>query len=193
LRRLLVAVDSRRATRELQNEFLREVFDASTTDIREIVLSYNKQLTEYACLSCIYEPDAEEVLREKHIAENLGVSVDDVRSERIDLATAQIIAARFPGLIVGDLVGKAYDTLFKKLCAESKLLTPAGRAIVAPFAFVSVLAGTLLALEIVRRLGSGESATDFKYWRVSPRHPLLGRRRVLRSQQPNCAFCQNPL
>ena len=149
LRRLIVAVDSRRARRELQNEFPGEIFDASTTDIREVVVHHHAQLTTQACLSCIYEPDEEEFSREQHIAEHLGVSVEDVRSERISVSAAQSIAARFPALAATNLAGTAYDTLFKKLCAESQLQTPAGRTILAPFAFVSVLAGTLLALEIV--------------------------------------------
>lgn len=193
LRRLIVAVDSRRARRQLQNEFPGEVFDASTTDIREVVLHHHAQPGAHACLSCIYEPDDEELSREQHIAEHLGVSVEDVRSERISAAVAEIIAARFPGLIAAEVTGTAYDTLFKRLCAESQLRTLAGRTIVAPFAFVSVLAGTLLALEIVRRLGAVGSARDFNYWRVSPWHPPIGRRRTLRPRQPGCAFCGNPL
>ncbi|MHB8390263.1 MAG: ThiF family adenylyltransferase [Acidobacteriaceae bacterium] len=193
LHRLIVAVDSRRARRALQNECPREVFDASTTDIREVVLHHHIQPTAHACLSCIYEPDDEEFSREQHIAEHLGVSVDDVRSERLSAPVADIIAARFTGLAAADLVGTAYDTLFKRLCAESRLHTPAGRTVIAPFAFVSVLAGTLLALEIVRRLGKGNSARDFNYWRSSPWHPPLARRRTLRPRQPGCVFCGNAL
>jgi hypothetical protein len=193
LRRLIAAVDSRRARRQLQNEFPREVFDASTTDIREVVLHHHVQPTKNACLSCIYEPDNEELSREQHIADHLGVSVDDVRSERISASVAETIAAAFSDLIASDLVGTAYDTLFKKLCAGSQLRTLAGRTIVAPFAFVSVLAGILLAFEIVRRLGRGDSARGFNYWRVSPWHPFLGRRRILRPRQPGCAFCGNPV
>jgi hypothetical protein len=193
LRRLIVAVDSRRARRQLQNEFPREVFDASTTDIREVVLHYNLQPTEHACLSCIYEPDAEELSREQHIADHLGISVDEVRTERISASAAQIIVDRFPGLSADVLVGTAYDTLFKKLCAEGRLSTQMGRTIVAPFAFVSVLAGTLLALELVRRLGKRATARDFNYWRVSPWHPLFGRRRIMRTRQPECEFCGKPI
>ena len=193
LRRLIVAVDSRRARRELQNEFPGEVFDASTTDIREVVVHHHAQPTRQACLSCIYEPDDEEFSREQHIAEHLGVSVEDVRSERISIFVAQIIAARFPKLVATDLAGTAYDSLFKRLCAESQLRTRTGRTIVAPFAFVSVLAGTLLALEIVRRLGSDDNTQAFNYWRVSPWHPPDGRRRIIRERQPSCAFCGNVL
>lgn len=192
LRRLIVAVDSRRARRQLQNEFPGEVFDASTTDIREVVVHYNRQPTTHACLSCIYEPDGEELSREQHIADHLGVAVEAVRCERISSAAAAAIVQRFPALAKVDLIGTAYDTLFKKLCGEGLLKTAAGRRVTAPFGFVSVLAGALLAVELVRRLGSGSSDRSFNYWRVSAWHAPLARRRMLRPRQPECEFCGNP-
>ena len=193
LRRLIVSVDSRRARRELQNELPGEVFDSSTTDIREVVVHHNRQPTELACLSCIYEADEEEMTREKHIAEHLGVSVEDVRTERISTSAAERIVLMHFELDPERLVGIAYDTLFKSLCAEGQLQTPKGRRIVAPFAFVSVLAGTLLALEVVRRLGAGKHSRDFNYWRLSPWHPIDKRRQIIRKRQPECAFCADPI
>jgi hypothetical protein len=193
LHRLIVAVDSRRARRRLQNEFPGEVFDASTTDVREIVIHYNRQPTTQACLCCIYEPDQEELAREQHIADHLGVSIEQVRSERITAPAAAAIIQRFPALVALNLVGTAYDTLFKRLCGEGLLKTATGRRVVAPFAFVSALAGALIALELVRRLRTGGSNRDFNYWRVSAWHPPLARRRILRTPQPGCAFCGNPI
>jgi hypothetical protein len=192
LHRLIVAVDSRRARRALQNEFPGEVFDASTTDIREVVIHHHRQLTENACLSCIYEPDQEEYSREQHIADHLGLPVNEVRSERISPETAAIIATQFTTLDSIKITGMAYDSLFKRLCAEGSLGAINDKRIVAPFAFVSVLAGTLLALEIVRRIGRGHTH-DFNYWRLSPWYPPLARRRVLRPRQPNCEFCGRPV
>lgn len=189
LRRLIVAVDSRRARRSLQNEMPGEVFDASTTDIREIVLHHHRQPTDTACLSCIYEPDEAELGREQHIADHLGVSVAMVRTQRISAEAAGVIARRYPVVVASQLVGTAYDTLFKQLCAEGQLQTLAGRQVVAPFAFVSVLAGTMLALELVRQLCKTENFNGYNYWRVSPWHSPLGRRRVLRPRQPRCTFC----
>ena len=189
LKRLIVGVDSRRARRELQKEFPGEVFDASTTDIREVVIHHNKQMTDSACLSCIYESDDEESSREAHIAEHLGVTVSEVRSERIAEDAADKILARYPKLDRGGLVGLAYDTLFKRLCGEGELKSLEGRRVAAPFAFVSILAGTLLALEIVRHIGEGAHKRDFNYWRVSPWHGPILRRQILRPKQPGCEFC----
>ena len=193
LRRLIVSVDSRRARRELQNELPGEVFDSSTTDIREVVVHHNRQPTKLACLSCIYEADEEEITREKHIAQHLGVSVEDVRTERISKSAAKRIMLMHSGLDPESLVGIAYDTLFKSLCAEGQLQTPAGKRIVAPFAFVSVLAGTLLALEVVRRLGAGKHSRNFNYWRLSPWHPIDRRRQIIRQRQSSCAFCADSI
>lgn len=191
LRRLIIAVDSRRARRSLQNEFPGEVFDASTTDIREAVIHHHIQPTSQACLSCIYAPDDDELSREKHIAEHFGISVEHVRTERISESVAQRIAGRFPGLIAAQIVGIAYDTLFKRLCAEGQLLSLRDKKIIAPFAFISVWAGTLLALEVVRRLGTGNHVQDFNYWRLSPWHPPHDRLRTVRQRQKGCSFCGN--
>ena len=193
LRRLIVAVDSRRARRALQREMPREVFDASTTDVREVVVHYNQQLTTTACMSCIYMPDEAEYTREHHIAEQLGVTVDEVLTERISAESAIRIATRFPRLSAESIIGLAYDTLFKQLCSEAVLTTPEGRRVLAPFAFVSCLAGTLLLLEIVRRVGRGDGVHNDNYWRVSAWHPPLARRRVVRPREDACEFCGNPV
>ena len=192
LPRLIVAVDSRRARRALQNEFPGEVFDASTTDIREIVVYYNRQTTDLACMSCIYAPDPVELSRETHIADHLGVSVEEVRSERVTASAAARIQARFPHLEVDRLLGLAYDSLFRSLCGEGALKAATQREQTAPFAFVSCLAGVMLAIELVRRLGLPASDREFNYWRIGAWHPPLARRRQLRARQADCAFCSNP-
>lgn len=193
LPRLIVAVDSRRARRALQNEFPGEVFDASTTDIREVVVHYHRQPTDMACMSCIYAPGPAEFTREAHIAEHLGVSVEEVRSERMTAAAATRVQARFPHLEVGRLVGLAYDSLFRSLCGEGVLKAATQREQTAPFAFVSCLAGVMLAFELVRRLGLPSSDRSFNYWRISAWHPPLARRRQLRARQADCTFCSNPI
>jgi len=193
LRRLIVAVDSRRARRALQREMPGEVFDASTTDVREVVVHYNRQLTTAACMSCIYMPDEAEYTREQHIAEQLGVAVDEVLTERISVDAAARIARRYPQMSAEAINGLAYDTLFKQLCAESVLTTPNGKRVLAPFAFVSCLAGTLLLLEIVRRLAPGSQGYSDNYWRVSAWHPPLAARRMLLPREPPCEFCGNAL
>jgi len=190
LKRLIVGVDSPRARRSLQSEIPGEVFDASTTGISEVVLHFNRQPTELACMGCIYYESPEEHAHEHHVADTLGVSIDDVRRERISPEAAKVIHLRNPQIPVSELEGLAYDTLFKRLCSTGKLMTAEGRQVLAPFAFVSVLAGTLLAIEFVRRIHN-RTGDLFNEWHVSPwTNPVMRCRHVLRSNS-NCEFCGN--
>jgi len=72
------------------------------------------------------------------------------------------------------------------------LTSPDGKQVLAPFAFVSVLAGTILAIEFVRRTAVGNSEDGFNYWTVSPWSPPLFRRRRIMARRPDCPFCGVP-
>ncbi|MBI1945011.1 MAG: ThiF family adenylyltransferase [Deltaproteobacteria bacterium] len=189
LERLIVGVDSRRARRALQAECPREVFDSSTTGIEEVVLHFNKQPSQVACMSCIYFEDAREQAHEEHVAESLGVTLDEVRANFVSAVAAKRIITNYPTLKVADIIGLAYDSLFKALCGEGVLRTKAGRDVLAPFAFVSVLAGALLAVEFVRRARTGRIAEPFNYWRVSPWGPPVTRLKATRDRRERCQFC----
>ncbi|MBV9762474.1 MAG: ThiF family adenylyltransferase [Acidobacteriaceae bacterium] len=193
LRRLIVAVDSRAARRTLQSELPGEVFDASTTDIREIIVHTNRQPTPLACMECIYPRNAQEDTRARSIAAALGVTVNDIRRGIIDQAAARLIIGRYPerNLTEESLIGEAYDSLFKSLCAQAALRSADQQQVFAPFAFVSALAGALLAIETVRRVG-GEPVS-YNYWRVSPWEPFDIRlqRRIPASAE--CEICANPV
>lgn len=58
-----------------------------------------------------------------------------------------------------------------------------------PFAFVSALAGALLAIELVRQV---EGVADTNYWQVDPWRAPLARLRRRRSRVPDCEFCSRP-
>jgi len=193
LKTLIVAVDSRGARRKLENEFPREVFDASTTNISEIVLHHHRQPTAKACLGCIYYDTSDEAAHRKHVAESLGVSLHDVESLSVSEEAAAKICKQYPSLRETDLVGKAYDSLFKALCAEAALKTPAQRQVFAPFAFVSVFAGVFLAIEVGRRLSGDTSLGHYNYWRVSPWAPPVADLKQLRSTSELCDTCGNEI
>ena len=171
----------------------RRVFDASTTGITEVVLHFNRSPSSYACMSCVYYEAPDETAHEQHVAELLGVSAADARSNFVSKAAAILIAGRYPALTSESLVGLAYDSLFKQLCGQGALKTAADEQVLAPFAFVSVLAGALLAIEIVRRAGSSAIELPFNYWRVSPWSAPVIRARELRSKRIACEFCDNPV
>jgi hypothetical protein len=189
LEQLIVGVDSRRARRALQNELPRHVFDASTSGIVEIVLHFNTQPEEGACLSCIYHEAPDESAHEAHVAQALGVSRADVAANFITPTAARAIASRYD-LEAQELEGLAYDSVFKQLCGKGELKVEAQR-VLAPFGFVSVLAGVMLAIEVARRSGSQNVAPPFNYWRTSPWRSPVVRLRDQRPKRVGCEFCGN--
>jgi len=189
--RLVVGVDSRRARRSIQLEFPREVFDASTTDIREIVVHFSRQPTDRACLSCIYPENERELTHQHHVADALGIDLAEVNQEFITQATAMKIVAKYPALDPRDLVGRAFDSLFKELCGQGVLRSAEGRQVLAPFSFVSVLAGAYLAIEVVRRCSLGAGADTYNYWRASPWHSPNLALRQQRVRLEHCECCGN--
>lgn len=193
LERLAVAVDSRRARRRLQEELPREVFDASTTGIEEIVVHFNGVGADAACLSCIYDEDRVEAAHEQHVADMLGVDLADVREHYIGRDAAQRMAARHGQLDPAQLVGTAYDSLFKSLCGTGQLGVDEGRTVLAPFSFVSVLAGAYLALEIVLRISGDQPVHPYNYWRASPWTSPVLELQVFRPRRLECETCGNSM
>lgn len=193
LRRLVVGVDSRRARRSLQMELPGEVFDASTTGVLECVFHYHRQPTDFACLACIYHESVDEQAHERHVAATLGVSLEHVQERVVSSAAAELIAARYPNLSAAQVVDQSYDSLFKALCGQGLLRTNSSQQVLAPFAFVSVLAGAYLAIEFVRRLSEGRDELDFNYWRLSPWAAPVPQLRSMRPQVAGCSCCGQPL
>lgn len=189
LGRLIVAVDSRRARRHLQNELPGEVFDASTTGSQEIVLHHNKQPNDYACLGCVYPRDEAEVTHEQAVADHLGIDVESVRQPRILPEIARRICASHTQLAPADIEGIPFDTLYKQLCGSGQLKSVSGEQVVAPFAFVSVLAGALLLLEIIRRVHAVDVTRPSNAWRVNPWWPPVPQIRDLRPRREACDCC----
>ena len=186
---VIVTVDSRRARRGIQEYAPRRVFDASTTDVTAVVMHAHEQPTDGACLACIYPHIPDEHARERSIAEGLGLDLDTVARGFIDEDAASRILQTHPGLDKADLIGKAFDTLFRQLCATQALTTPEGRQVLTPFAFVSSLAGALIVVEMLRRAAG---VVDANYWQVDPWLGPLARLRKYRSRSTECVFCSSP-
>ena len=155
-------------------------------------LDFHRRPTEHACLSCVYHESPEEHAHEKHVADAIGVSLDEVRRERISEAAAALICKRYPQLNPASIAGTAFDTLFKQLCSSAQLKTSEGRQVLAPFAFVSVLGGVYLAIAFIRKLH--RSRVDlFNEWRISPWSNPVIRWRSKLERNPDCEFCGDPL
>ena len=97
-------MDSRRARRSLQMELPPSVFDASTTGVSEVVLHFNRQPSELACLSCIYPENERERAHEENVAEALGNS----RSMKYALVSS---ARQLPPIFVGNIASFAWKIL----------------------------------------------------------------------------------
>jgi hypothetical protein len=186
---VFVTVDSRLVRRSIQLEAPRRIIDASTTDVRGVIVHSNTLPTDQACLACIYRHVPEEHARERAIAEGLGVDLADVRSGLITESVARRIAQTHPRIDSAAIVNLAFDSLFRQLCSEQALATPEGRQVLAPFAFVSAWAGILMAVEMLR---SFAGITTTNYWSVDPWNLPIARSRTLRPRHPECQFCSKP-
>ncbi len=186
---VFVTVDSRATRRSIQNEFPHTIIDGSTTDVSGVIVHSNRLPTADACLACIYSHVPEEHSRERAIAAGLGVDLDVVRQGFIDADAARTINERYPQIDRDAIVGTAFDSLFRQLCAQQALSTTEGRQVLAPFAFVSAWAGVLMAVETLRTF-NGERSTN--YWRVDPWYLPVARARVMRGKLAGCQFCHNP-
>lgn len=190
IRRVVVATDSRPARRSIQNDLPLEVVDASTTDVSEVIVHSHSQPTSGACLACIYKHVIDEQARSRDIASGLGLQVEDVDpAGLVNERVADLIVRAHPDLRREDLVGKAFDTLFKQLCGQQALLMPGGKQVLAPFAFVSNLAGAYLALELARLL-AGVRGTNYMF--LDPWLPPHSRLRSFRRKEEGCGFCSDP-
>lgn len=192
VRRVIVATDSRRVRRAIQSDLPLEVVDASTTDIREIVVHSHRQPTHNACLACIYRHIREEQTREREIARGLGIDFEDVAQGLISVKVARKIVESHPDLDAKRIEGMAFDSLFRQRCAEQQLLTATGIQVLSPFAFVSNLAGALLALELTRLARDGDDPMRPNYMFLSPWSPPNARARLTRPRHFECSFCARP-
>lgn len=182
-----MAVDSRKARRELQTEIPGEVFDASTTGVTGIVLHHHIQPLTTACLSCIYYEDVAENQYTKTVADGLGLSLEDMAKMDIDKSMSDKIKSKYPHLEKENIEGTAVSTLYKQLCGEQLLTVSEGTQVLAPLSFVSVMAGTYLAIEFVRRIAGGTD--DYNSWQLHPwLEPTLRTKKML-PRLDNCESC----
>jgi hypothetical protein len=191
IKRVIVTVDSRPARRAIQNELPLEVLDASTTDVSEVVVHSHAQPNSGACLSCIYHHTSLEDERLRSIAEGLGVTYEEIEGKELidDILAARL--ATIHGVEAGEIEGVAVTSLYKELCAAAALKSAAGEQAFAPFAFVSNLAGVLLAVELLRFEADRDAARSASYLTLDPWSPPHGRARRPRGKRSDCEFCSD--
>lgn len=192
VKRVIVTVDSRPARRAIQNDLPFEVLDASTTDASAVVVHSHKEPNQGACLSCIYHHIPLEDERTRSIADGLGLAYEDIKDrEFIDAALALRLAA-LHNLDADALEGHAIASLHKQLCGAQVLKMAGGEQALAPFAFISNLAGVLLAIELLRFEDDPDAARLSPYLSLDPWSPPHTRMRRPRPKNPDCEFCADP-
>jgi hypothetical protein len=187
----ITAMDSRRGRRAAQLELPLEVVDASTTDASEIIVHSHRQPTDGACLACIYRHVPDELARERDIAGGLGIKMEDLAKGFIDHETAVLISVAHPDLNPDDIFGMSFDSLFKQRCGQQALVLPGGEQVLAPFAFVSALAGAMQVVELSRHQAEVSDIERTNYFAVDPWHPPNPRARLFRPKSPDCTFCHD--
>ena len=135
----------------------------------------------------VYFKEKQEEAHEIHVAEALGISLNQVRQQFIDEAAAEMIVKKYT-VDRNSIIGLPFDTLFKQLCGEGKLMTSESNQVLAPLAFVSALAGAFLALMFVER---HLISSDYNYWRISPWANLNFRLQQKLGTHPDCKSCNS--
>jgi ThiF family len=188
--RLISAPDRRRIRRQFQSKLPRQVWDASTGP-DQVVLHRNSFDEDLACLACIYPETPEEDHHLRHVAETLNVAFERVSSgESISEDDAKTIAAKYPHLSIEAIRGKAFDSVFRELCSTGRLRA-ASAVVLAPFPFISGLAGALLYFEFIKSLRPDifGAFQIHNYVHLNPMFPPNPDLRERRASRPDC-FCQ---
>ena len=123
--------------------------------------------------------------RERDVADLLGLTLEQVKRRIVDAETAAVLALNF-GASADEFLGKSMDSLAKARCGSGPVNTAGGRQALAPFAFVSNLAGCLMVVDLLRSQSTDTAPTN--YLHLDPwRPPTPVRRRKPRRQ--GCEFC----
>jgi molybdopterin/thiamine biosynthesis adenylyltransferase len=191
VRRAITTTDSRAARRGVRNQLPLEIIDASTTGVSEVVTFSEKQPTDSACLACIYIHIPQEEEREQHIADALGLELAEVKRQFIDAELAEKLARIHTSLNADGIKGMAMDSLFRQLCGTGDLLDAKVEQVLAPLAFVSNLAGALLAIELIRAELGGLQRYGENYLCLNPWTPPFKRARRHKGKQSECEFCSD--
>jgi molybdopterin/thiamine biosynthesis adenylyltransferase len=188
--KLISAPDQRSTRRAFQGKLPQQMWDASTGP-NQVIVHSNRFEKPYACTACIYPEIAEEDAHARHVAEVLNVALARVKSgDEIREADAEKISERYAHLKKGELIGKAFDSVFRALCSASELRTESG-VVLAPFSFVSGLAGVLLYFELVKSSVPAVFSPfqDYNYMQINPLRMPNPEFRELRASRKGC-MCQ---
>jgi hypothetical protein len=196
-RYVVAAVHSREARRELQLETPMVLWDAGATDHGEFFV-WRMTLGTTECMYCKHPPGQGDPERDKavQLAHLLGLSIETwIEKVRDNEAFREDEIAVIAGRAVSSEVsidlpkpGQRYSDWEQALCGKLRLPEVDDEI---PFACAPVMAGVLLAGEVIKERYFPEAVLDSYYWNT-----LLGRfmtRNQPRRRPPrrDCAFCHD--
>jgi hypothetical protein len=196
LRHVVAAVHSRAARRSIQSETPQYVWDAAATDTGEFyVWSVEFGLTE--CLACRFSDDGTDPEREKarQLEQLVGLSQEVwfrkiLNNEPFTVDEVESMQQRTPDAPYDfPFRAQRFDDWHAERCGKLKLADPDDEI---PIPFAPVLAGVLLAGEVIKHKLYPSVRLASRYWNT-----LLGQfMRSAPPQQPsrrrNCPICAEP-
>jgi len=191
IEKLVSAPDRRDTRRQFQGLLPRQVWDASTGP-NDVVLHHNEFNPDLACLACIYNVVPDEDVHLRHVADVLNLPLERVRAgQQITANDAQRIRERYPQLANAELIGRAYDSVFKELCSSGQLRIE-DEVVLTPFPFASALAGILLYFDFLQSLRpeSFRRYQKYNYLRLDPLQQPNPAYRLLRTARTDCPVCK---
>ena len=193
IEKLISAPDRRETRRQFQGLLPRRVWDASTGP-DDLVLHHNDFNPERACLACVYNVVPDEDAHLRHVADVLNLPPERVRAgQQITEADAERIRQWYPKLADAELVGRAYDSVFKELCSSGQLRIE-DEVVLTPFPFVSALTGILLYFDFLQSLrpDAFRGFQNYNYLRLNPFCQPNASYRLSRAARSDCPVCKNP-
>ena len=194
IEKLISAPDRRETRRQFQGLLPRRVWDGSTGP-DDLVLHHNDFNPVRACLACIYNAVPDEDAHLNHVADVLNLPRERVRAgQQITEPDVERIRQRYPQLANAELVGRAYDSVFKEMCSSGQLRIE-DQVVLTPFPFVSALAGILLYFDFLQSLRADtfREYQNYNYLRLNPFYQPNPAYRLLQAARGDCPVCKNPI
>ena len=197
-RYVVAAMHSREARREVQMETPMVLWDAAAGEDGEFRI-WRMVLGKTECMFCKHPPGNDDPEREKaaQIAHLLGLTTEiclrKIRDhEPFTAEEVSIITDHVKGKNVDfdiPLPGQRFNDWETIQCGKLQL-PDVDEGVPIPFA--PVMAGVLLAGEIIKEQHFPESVLDARYWNTLMGKFMVRNRPHRRQQRPDCSFCHDP-
>jgi len=199
LRHVVAAVHSRSAREQLQWETPQVVWDAAASETGEFYV-YRVELDRTPCLCCrfVHEQMNPEQVKAEQLAMALGLPVASVVAKMRDNQPftedeAAAVAAKLQAdgqVAHPPSPGQRLAEWEAEQCGKLKLSNPDDEI---PIPFAPVMAGVLLAGEVMKQNFFPGSVLASRYWNTLMGKFMLRNRALNPAREPACAVCSQPV